>query len=94
MHFRKYCHIYFLKYGLCMYWFSLLFQTWNPKAKAEPYAKSVMELMNLAKKTVQEFFQFPIEITEDLVQELANGLQKIFKEYTMFVAACGKYSQS
>lgn len=80
-----------------MYWFSLLFQTWNPKAKAEPYAKSVVELMNVAKKTVQEFFEFfqiPIEITEDLVQELANGLQKIFKEYTMFVAACGKYSQS
>lgn len=48
--------------------------------------------MNLAKKIVQEFFQIPIPITEVLVQELADGLQKIFREYTMFIAACGKYS--
>lgn len=48
--------------------------------------------MNLAKKIVQEFFQIPIAITEDLVQELADGLQNIFREYTMFVAACGKFS--
>lgn len=73
--------------------FPLLFQTWNPKSKSEPYAKSVVELMNLAKIIVQEFFQIPIAITEDLVQELAGGLQKIFREYTMFVAACGKYFQ-
>jgi hypothetical protein len=50
----------------------------------------VVEMMNLAKKIVQEFFQIPIAITEDLVQELADGLHKLFKEYTMFIAACGK----
>ncbi|KHN00734.1 hypothetical protein glysoja_000402 [Glycine soja] len=64
-------------------------EAWNPKSKSEPYAKSVVELMNLAKKIVQEFFQIPISITEVLVQELADGLQKIFREYTMFIAACG-----
>ncbi|KAK7315308.1 hypothetical protein VNO77_33848 [Canavalia gladiata] len=64
-------------------------EAWNPKSKSEPYAKSVVELMNLAKKIVQEFFEIPIPITEDLVQELVDGLQKIFREYTMFVAACG-----
>ncbi|RDX78457.1 hypothetical protein CR513_41269, partial [Mucuna pruriens] len=64
-------------------------EAWNPKSKSEPYAKSVVEIMNLAKTIVQEFFQIPITITEDLVQELADGLQKIIREYIMFVAACG-----
>ncbi|KAE9592519.1 hypothetical protein Lalb_Chr19g0130131 [Lupinus albus] len=63
--------------------------TWNPKSKSEPYGKSVVELMNKAKITVQEFFEVPTEISEDLVQELAGGLEKIFSEYIMFVAACG-----
>ncbi|RDX65028.1 hypothetical protein CR513_56347, partial [Mucuna pruriens] len=64
-------------------------EAWNPKSKSEPYAKSVVEIMNLAKIIVQEFFQIPISITEDLVQELADGLQKIIRDYIMFVAACG-----
>ncbi|TKY46075.1 DUF810 protein [Spatholobus suberectus] len=64
-------------------------EAWNPKSKSEPYAKSVVELMNLAKTIVREFFQIPIPITENLVQELADGLQQIFREYTMFIAACG-----
>ncbi|MED6132649.1 hypothetical protein PIB30_020985 [Stylosanthes scabra] len=64
-------------------------ENWNPKSKSEPYAKSVVELMNLGKIIVQEFFLLPVPITEDLVQELAGGLQNLLKEYTMFVAACG-----
>ncbi|KAK7277396.1 hypothetical protein RIF29_18547 [Crotalaria pallida] len=64
-------------------------ESWNPKSKSEPYAKSAVELMNFAKITVQEFFQIPTEINEDLVQELAGGLEKHFREYTMFAAACG-----
>jgi len=73
------------------FFFSFI-QAWNPKSKSEPYAKTVVELMNLAKKIVEEFFKIPISITEELVQELVDGLQKFFREYTMFVAACGKYS--
>ncbi|KAK7380541.1 hypothetical protein VNO78_33054 [Psophocarpus tetragonolobus] len=64
-------------------------EAWNPKSKSEPYSKSVVELINLAKKIVQEFFQIPIPITEVLVEQLAEGLQKLFREYTMLVAACG-----
>ncbi|OIW21534.1 hypothetical protein TanjilG_06152 [Lupinus angustifolius] len=64
-------------------------ETWNPKSKSEPYGKTAVELMNFAKITVQEFFRIPTEISEDLVQELAGGLEKQIREYTMFVAACG-----
>ncbi|XP_027357466.1 protein unc-13 homolog [Abrus precatorius] len=64
-------------------------EAWNPKSKSDPYGKSVVELVSLSKKIVQELFQIPIPITEDLVQELADGLQKIFREYTMLVSACG-----
>lgn len=73
--------------------FFLLLQTWNPKSKSEPYAQTAEELMNLAKTTMEQFFEIPIGITEDLVQDLADGLESIFQDYMMFVAACGKYSK-
>ena len=65
-------------------------QTWNPKSKSEPYAQSAVELMKLAKTIVEEFFEIPIGITEDLVLDLAEGLENLFQEYTAFVASCGK----
>lgn len=46
--------------------------------------------MKLAKEIVDEFFEIPIGITEDLVQDLADGMEHLFKEYTAFVASCGK----
>ncbi|GAB2245483.1 hypothetical protein Droror1_Dr00000976 [Drosera rotundifolia] len=64
-------------------------ETWNPKSKAEPFALSAVELMKLAKETVDEFFELPIGISEDLVQDLADGLERIVREYTTFVASCG-----
>ncbi|KAI4345867.1 hypothetical protein L6164_012955 [Bauhinia variegata] len=64
-------------------------ETWNPKSKSEPYAQSAVELMKMAKTTVEEFFEIPIGITEDLVQDLAEGLESLFREYMAFVAACG-----
>ncbi|XP_061359180.1 protein unc-13 homolog [Gastrolobium bilobum] len=64
-------------------------ETWNPKSKSEIYAQSAAELMKLAKSIVEEFFEIPIEVTEDLVQELADGLESLFQDYIMFVAACG-----
>ncbi|KAM6565619.1 hypothetical protein CsatA_024747 [Cannabis sativa] len=63
--------------------------TWNPKSKSEPYAQSAVELTRLAKETVEEFFEIPIGITEDLVQDLADGLENLFQDYTTFVASCG-----
>ncbi|GAB4850858.1 hypothetical protein Ancab_030159 [Ancistrocladus abbreviatus] len=64
-------------------------ETWNPKSKAEPFAQSSVELMKLSKEAVEEFFELPIGISEDLVQDLANGLERIVREYTTFVASCG-----
>ncbi|XP_058752647.1 protein unc-13 homolog [Vicia villosa] len=64
-------------------------ETWNPKSKSELYAQSAAELMKSAKTTVDEFFQIPIGITDELVQELADGLESLIQEYVMFVAACG-----
>lgn len=46
--------------------------------------------MKLAKEIVDAFFEIPIGITEDLVQDLADSLEHLFKEYTAFVASCGK----
>ncbi|CAL0316731.1 unnamed protein product [Lupinus luteus] len=64
-------------------------KTWNPKSKSEQFAPSAAELMKLAAATVEECFQVPIAITEDLVQVLADGLEILFQDYIMFVAACG-----
>lgn len=83
-----YFFIVIIGYGL--QYFSFLLQTWNPKSKLEPYAQSAAELMKLAATTVDEFFQVPIAITEDLVQDLVDGLENLFQEYMNFVASCGK----
>ncbi|KAH9755588.1 hypothetical protein KPL71_015831 [Citrus sinensis] len=59
------------------------------ESKSEPYAQSAVELMRNAKDTVDDFFEIPIGITDDLVHDLADGLQQLFREYTTFVASCG-----
>ena len=64
-------------------------ETWNPKSKSELYAQSAAELVKMAKTSVEEFFQIPIGITEELVQDLADGLEGLFQDYVNFVAACG-----
>ncbi|KAF8392150.1 hypothetical protein HHK36_022492 [Tetracentron sinense] len=64
-------------------------ETWNPKSKTEPYAQSAVEMMKLAKETVDDFFEIPINISDDLVQDLADGLELLFQDYTSFVASCG-----
>ena len=67
-----------------------MLQTWNPKSKSEPYAQSAVELMRLAKETVNNFFGIPIGITDDLILDLAEGLEQLVQEYTTFVASCGE----
>lgn len=64
-------------------------ETWNPKSKTEPYAQSSVELMTHAKDTVNAFFEIPLGISEDIVHDLADGLEHLFREYTTFVASCG-----
>lgn len=46
--------------------------------------------MALIKEIVNEFFEIPIGITEDLILDLAEGLEKIIEEYIIFVASCGE----
>ena len=70
--------------------FQFMLQTWNPKSKSEPYAQSAVELMRLAKETVNNFFGIPIGITDDLILDLAEGLEQLVQEYTTFVASCGE----
>lgn len=65
-------------------------QTWSPKSKTELHAQSAADLMKLVVTTVEEFFQVPIAITEDLVQDLVEGLENLFQDYIKSVAACGK----
>lgn len=67
-----------------------MLQTWNPKSKSEPYAQSAMELMKWAKETVNNFFEIPIGITDDLILDLAEGLEQLVQEYITFVASCGE----
>ncbi|KAG8481010.1 hypothetical protein CXB51_025700 [Gossypium anomalum] len=64
-------------------------ETWNPKSKSEPYTQSCMELMRSVNQMVKDFFDIPIEITDDLILDLAEGLKLIFQEYITFVASCG-----
>ncbi|KAE8668000.1 peptide transporter PTR3-A-like [Hibiscus syriacus] len=64
-------------------------ETWSPISKSDRYAYSAAELMNLTKETVNEFFQIPVGITEDLILDLAEGLEQVIQEYVTFLASCG-----
>ncbi|XP_009781026.1 protein unc-13 homolog [Nicotiana sylvestris] len=64
-------------------------ETWNPKSKSEPYAQSAIDLVKHAKEAVDNFFEIPIIITENLVNDLADGIENLFKDYVTFVASCG-----
>ncbi|XP_020578976.1 uncharacterized protein LOC110023753 [Phalaenopsis equestris] len=64
-------------------------ENWMPRSKKEPFAQSAVDLIKLAKVTVDEFFEIPVTARDDMVQDLADGLEAIFQEYTHFVASCG-----
>lgn len=66
-----------------------MFQTWNPKSKTEPHATSAAELIKIAKEAVDDFFEIPVGITDDLINDLAQGFDNLFKDYTNLVTACG-----
>jgi hypothetical protein len=48
--------------------------------------------MKLAKATVDEFFGIPVSARDDMVRDLADGLEAIFQEYVSFLASCGMYT--
>ncbi|KAK1260941.1 hypothetical protein QJS04_geneDACA002316 [Acorus gramineus] len=64
-------------------------ETWSARSKMELHAQSAVELMNLAKETVEEFFEIPIGMRDDLVQALADGWEAIVRDYTSFTDSCG-----
>ncbi|CAL4928949.1 unnamed protein product [Urochloa decumbens] len=64
-------------------------ESWIPKSKGDPYARSAVELMKLAKATVDEFFGIPVTARDGMVHDLADGLGVIFQEYISFLASCG-----
>ncbi|KAL9225166.1 hypothetical protein vseg_001118 [Gypsophila vaccaria] len=64
-------------------------ETWNPKSKEEAFAQSAVEVMKTAKQTIDDFFEIPVGLSDDLVQDLADGLERIIREYSSFVASCG-----
>ncbi|XP_076896487.1 protein unc-13 homolog [Bidens hawaiensis] len=64
-------------------------ETWNPKSKSEPYAQSTAELLKQTKEAVESFFDISISISEDLVREFADAIERILHDYTAFVASCG-----
>nr|XP_017253867.1 PREDICTED: uncharacterized protein LOC108223910 isoform X1 [Daucus carota subsp. sativus] len=64
-------------------------ETWNPKSKNEPYAQSAADLVKHTKIALDEFFEIPIPVPEDLVNDIAEGLENLLQEYTKFVSSCG-----
>ncbi|KAK9160550.1 hypothetical protein Syun_006891 [Stephania yunnanensis] len=64
-------------------------ETWNPKSKTKPYAQSAVDVVKVAKETVDDFFEIPIGISNDLIHDLADSLEHLFEEYTSLVASCG-----
>lgn len=45
--------------------------------------------MTISKQIIDDFFEIPIGFPDDLVQDLADGLECVIREYTSFVASCG-----
>ncbi|PNT78247.1 hypothetical protein BRADI_1g75830v3 [Brachypodium distachyon] len=64
-------------------------ESWMPRSKTEPYAQSAVELMKMAKATMDEFFGIHVSARDDMVRDLAGGLGSIFQEYISFLASCG-----
>ncbi|CAL4970589.1 unnamed protein product [Urochloa decumbens] len=66
-------------------------ESWNPRSKAEPYAQSAVDLMKLAKVTVDELLELqvsPPPCRDELLQHLVNGIDELVQQYALLVAAC------
>jgi hypothetical protein len=66
-------------------------EAWNPGSKNEPYAQSAVDLMKLAKATVDELIEIHQRwpMSEPL-QHLADGIDRLVHQYASFLAtSCG-----
>ncbi|CAD6205312.1 unnamed protein product [Miscanthus lutarioriparius] len=64
-------------------------ESWIPKSREEPFAGSAMELVKLARFTIDEFSEIPASAKDEVVHDLVDGLESIFQDYISFVASCG-----
>uniref|UniRef100_M8D660 MHD1 domain-containing protein n=1 Tax=Aegilops tauschii TaxID=37682 RepID=M8D660_AEGTA len=64
-------------------------ESWTARSKNEPYAQSAVDLMKLAKATLDEFFAIPVSARDGMLQDLADGLGAVFQDYVSFLASCG-----
>ncbi|KAL6844279.1 hypothetical protein ACP4OV_025952 [Aristida adscensionis] len=69
-------------------------ESWNPRSKAEPYAQSAVDLMKLAKVTVDELLEIqvagqPPACREELLYHLVDGIDHLVHQYALLLASCG-----
>lgn len=67
-------------------------ETWNPRSKAEPYAQSAVDLMKLAKVTMDELLEIQVApaCKEELLQRLVDGIDQLVHQYALLLASsCG-----
>ncbi|WVZ81479.1 hypothetical protein U9M48_028852 [Paspalum notatum var. saurae] len=72
-------------------------ESWNPRSKAEPYAQSAVDLMKLAKVTVDELLEIQVApaCREELLQRLLDGIDHLVRQYALLVASsCGPSKES
>ncbi|EPS70160.1 hypothetical protein M569_04598 [Genlisea aurea] len=63
-------------------------ETWNPKSKMEPYARSAEEFVGFAKEAAENFFEINVNVSESLFRDFVDGLGSLFREFVAFVACC------
>ncbi|GJN25900.1 hypothetical protein PR202_gb13786 [Eleusine coracana subsp. coracana] len=71
-------------------------ESWNPGSKSELYAQSAVDLMKLAKVTVDELLEIqvagqPPACREELLQHLVDGIDQLVHQYALLVASCGRW---
>nr|BAK07542.1 predicted protein [Hordeum vulgare subsp. vulgare] len=64
-------------------------ESWIARSKNEPYAQSAVDLMKLAKATMDEFVAIPVSARDGMLQDLADGFGAVFHDYVSFLASCG-----
>ncbi|CAN4091857.1 unnamed protein product [Withania somnifera] len=67
--------------------------TWNPKSKSEPYAQSAIDLATHSKEAVDNFFNIPTIITENLVNDIADGAKQNYMPTLPPLTRCGQDSK-
>lgn len=57
--------------------------------KGRELADSAVEIVAFARECVESFLSIPVNVSDNIVYELAEGLESIFRDYITFTASCG-----